>query len=74
MGVIRNAEEEIRREPDEVHGRRGVGVSFIGKAKYAQALHNASLTIPIQTWSREEQGFVFFLKKPVSTPSLWFLG
>jgi len=49
--VIRNA-EEIRREPDKVHGRHRVGISFIGKPKYAQSLCNALLTICIEAWSR----------------------
>lgn len=51
-GVIRNAEEEIRKELDKVHGQCRVGISFIRTAKYAQSLCNALLTIPIQAWSR----------------------
>lgn len=61
LEVIRNAEEEIRREPDKVHSWCRVGISFIGKTKYAQFLSNALLTIPIQAWSRV--GLFFFSQK-----------
>lgn len=47
-GVIRNAEEEVRKDPDKVQGWCRVGISSTRITEYTQALCNALLTIPIQ--------------------------
>lgn len=63
--------EEIRREPDKVHGQCRVGIFFIETAEHTQSLCNALLTIPIQAWPRVGL-FFLFLRKLISTTSVWF--
>lgn len=64
--AIRNAEEEIRKEPNKGHGLRKVGISLIGMAKYAPSPCNALLTIPHASLVKSRV-FSFFLKNPIHT-------
>lgn len=62
-GVIRNVEEEVRKEPDKVQGQHRVGISFIRITEYTQALCKALLIIPIQAWPRAGLIFLSFSLK-----------
>lgn len=60
-GVIRNVEEEVKKEPDKVQGQCRVGISSIRITEYTQVLFSALPIIPIQAWPRA--GLIFFLSK-----------
>lgn len=69
--MIRNVEEEIRRQSDKVHGRHRVAISFMGMANYTLCLCCRFLTVPMQTSSRIICfGFFFSQKADLHTLSV----